>query len=136
VTPAPHEEYDDALRRAPHLCRPLASATGDVRSAVECLKGCVCDANRSVFEELAVSGGSALAATAVASSYLALTEIPVVRRAYHLLSALPDNRGQRSQRGWAQLHAKWGLVLGGSHPLGLRLADLGVVWHVDSQNTA
>ena len=40
VTAAPHDEYDDALRRAPHLCRPFAAAAGDVRSAAECVDGC------------------------------------------------------------------------------------------------
>ena len=40
ITAAPHDEYDDALRRAPYLCRPFAAAGGDVRSAAECVDGC------------------------------------------------------------------------------------------------
>jgi hypothetical protein len=36
MTPVTDEEYDATLQSAPHLCRPFASAIGDLRSAREC----------------------------------------------------------------------------------------------------
>jgi hypothetical protein len=37
LTPASHAEYDHMLQVAPHLCRPLAAAMGDLRSGAQCL---------------------------------------------------------------------------------------------------
>ncbi len=39
MTPVLEEEYDHMLTVSPHLCRPLAAETGDLRTARECLVG-------------------------------------------------------------------------------------------------
>ena len=36
VTPVADDDYDFALARSPHLCRPLAAAMGDLRPARQC----------------------------------------------------------------------------------------------------
>ena len=39
ITPVAAGEYDAALANAPQLCRSLAAASGDLRSAGECIAG-------------------------------------------------------------------------------------------------
>jgi hypothetical protein len=61
VTPVTDDDYDFALARSPHLCRPLAAAMGDVRPARQCRADYAADLARPL-PGLSDPEGSGLAA--------------------------------------------------------------------------
>ena len=61
LSPASHADYDDALARAPGLCRPFAAAMGDARPAARCVGEYEVDRAAGLGSRLAGAAGAGLA---------------------------------------------------------------------------